>query len=101
GSWEAIYYQANSYDFAAPVAQPVEQAESFQLGLERIRPNRNAQDGSVLLQVAKPHLEIHPPNVPSKSEFMPNLSGSPRTVLFAGHDLKFARELMKHLEIQG
>jgi glycosyltransferase involved in cell wall biosynthesis len=101
GSWEAIYYQANSYDFAAPVAQPVEQAESFQLGLERIRPNRNAQDGSVLLQVAKPHLEIYPPNVPSKSEFMPNLSGSPRTVLFAGHDLKFARELMKHLEIQG
>lgn len=105
GSWDEIRYQRNNYKFDTPIAQPIQADESVgtsELGLQRLKSfEDNGSDGAVLLQLVATLSPSSPTalfdgNVKTTAE-----ETTDQVVLFAGHDLKFADQLMRHLESQG
>lgn len=105
GSWDEVRYQQKRYRFGTAVARPMGAEETLgtsELGLRRVQPLETKEsEGTVLLQLTA----TSPPSPPAAQfdDSVKSTAGrtAEKVILFAGHDLKFADQLMRHMESQG
>ena len=105
GSWDEVRYQQERYRFGTAVARPVQAEEilgTAELGLQRLHPlEANESDGTVLLQLTATSPSSSPAAQSDDSLKSTAERTAEKVILFAGHDLKFAYQLMRHMESQG
>jgi glycosyltransferase involved in cell wall biosynthesis/spore maturation protein CgeB len=105
GQWKEIWCQERPYEFGDAVACVTHDEPSdrrAQRALSRLESVQGSMlDGNVLLHLPAPVAHTAPSSDLEVETPTSNNTAKPKTILFAGHDLKFARDFISHLEAQG